>query len=364
MTATGTLTAQGIRALLADRAIEAEQSIAEAQVQPSSLDLTLGGEAYRMPGSVLALPGERVRDLIDTLALEPLDLSKPALLGRNQIFLVRLRESLRLPERMEAYTNSKSSTGRIDLATRVVVDGSPRYDRIPEGFAGELWCELIPRSFDVIVRAGDSLNQAIFFTEREVLSHKALSARHASGALLLDEDGPVPAERCIHDGRLVMGADLEAPVVGYVAKRSHKPLDLAGIGRHAAEDFFAPLGQPRSGYLFLERDRFYILATRERVAVPADLACEMVPYDPASGEFRAHYAGFFDPGWGVNEQGLVGAKAVLEVRPHEDDLILRHGQPICAMAYERLQGPTEELYGHRGNNYAEQDGPRLSKHFG
>ncbi len=363
MTSTGTLTVQGIRALLAKRAIHAEQPIAEAQVQPASLDLTLAVEAYRMPGSVLALPGERVRDLIDALALEPLDLSKAALLGRNQVFLVRLREALRLPERMAAYTNSKSSTGRIDLATRVLVDGSPRYDRIPEAFAGELWCELIPRSFDVIVRAGDSLNQAIFFTEREVLGHKSLSSLHASRPLLFDEEGPVPGERCIHDGRLVMGADLQAPIVGYVAKRSHKPLDLARIGRHAAEDFFAPLAQPRSGYLFLERDRFYILATRERVAVPADLACEMVPYDPASGEFRAHYAGFFDPGWGVTEQGMVGCKAVLEVRPHEDDLILRHRQPICAMAYERLQGATEELYGHRGHSYAQQDGPRLSKYF-
>ena len=146
----------------------------------------------------------------------------------------------------------------------------------------------------------------------------------------------------------------------------------AGAGRlqsqfyhrgHEARHFFSALQQPDSGFLCLEQYRFYILATRERVVVPADLACEMVPFDPTAGEFRAHYAGFFDPGWGVFGSDHRGAPAVLEVRPHQDDLILRHGQPICAMAYETLQKPCSRLYGACGNNYATQEGPRLSKHF-
>jgi dCTP deaminase len=160
-----------------------------------------------------------------------------------------------------------------------------------------------------------------------------------------------------------MTADLSRPVVGYMAKRTHQPLVLNKVRNHNPEDFFAPVQQPNSGYLFLEKDRFFILATREGVVVPADLACEMVPFDAAAGEFRAHYAGFFDPGWGVFGGEERGAKAVLEVRAHQDDLILRHGQPICAMAFEQLTRPSTRLYGACGNSYASQDGPTLSKHF-
>jgi dCTP deaminase len=148
-----------------------------------------------------------------------------------------------------------------------------------------------------------------------------------------------------------------------VAKPTHLPLDLSKIAAHRGEDFFEPVRRPTGGYLFLEQNRFYILATRERIVVPADLACEMVPFEATAGEFRAHYAGFFDPGWGIKDGKAVGAPAVLEVRPHQDGLILRHGQPICAMAYEVLSRPCTRLYGVCGNTYADQSGPRLSKHF-
>jgi len=161
-----------------------------------------------------------------------------------------------------------------------------------------------------------------------------------------------------------MTADLSTEVVGYVAVRSHRPIVLSRVGAHRPEDYRARLARPHSGYLYLQKDSFYILATHERVRVPPGYACEMVPYDATAGEFRAHYAGFFDPGWGVRSDGPQGARAVLEVRPHEDDLILRHHQPICAMAYERLSTDCDRLYGTTGSNYAQQEGPRLSKHFG
>jgi len=360
----GTLDATALRALVAEGVVTAPGGITDAQIQPASLDLTLGAEGYRMPGSVLPLAGETVRGLVQSLALERLDLSKPVSLARDQVYVIRLQESVTLPADLEAYTNSKSSTGRIDLATRVLADGSSRYDRVPAGYRGELWIELIPRSFHIVAQAGVSLNQAIFFAERQVLGTQELTARHQRTPLLFGDDHqPIDAARCCFDGRLVMTADLSRPVVGFLAKPTHKPLVLTALRQHAISDFFAPLPQPSSGYLFLEKDRFYILATGERVAVPADLACEMVPYDASAGEFRAHYAGFFDPGWGVRGEQTIGARAVLEVRSHEDDLIVRHGQPICAMAYERLQRPCRELYGQRGNTYADQDGPLLSKHF-
>ncbi|MDA3959402.1 MAG: 2'-deoxycytidine 5'-triphosphate deaminase [Planctomycetota bacterium] len=361
----GTLPYTELEQLVTSGAISSEAGLDSSQLQPSSVDLTLAAEAYRMPGSVLPLPGETVRDLIAGLALDQVDLSQPTCLARGQVYLIRLREQMRLEPGVEAYTNSKSSTGRVDLATRVLADGSPRYDRIPAGYTGELWLELIPRSFDIVASAGDSLNQAIIFRNRSVLNQAELRALHDAEGLLFDSKGDrIPAERSLFDGRVVMTANLSTDIVGYVAKRSHRPVVLANIGQHKSDDFFTPLTRPSSGYLYLQKDSFYILATHEGVRVPADYACEMVPYDATAGEFRAHYAGFFDPGWGVRPAGEPqGARAVLEVRPHEDDLILRHGQPICAMAYERLSSNCARLYGSTGNNYANQDGPRLSKHF-
>ena len=363
LTTPGTLEADGLTAAIAAGLVTAPGGIEPGQIQPSSLDLRLGAEAYRMPGSVLPVPGERVRDLVQGLALERLDLSQPVCLGRNQVYVVRLQESFALPPGLEAYANGKSSTGRLDLATRVLSDGSPRYDRIPAGYHGEVWVELIPRSFAIVAAAGVSLNQAILFRDRSLLGQRDLLDLHQAVPLLFHPDGtPMPASAIV-DGRAMMGADLDRDIVGFIAKRTHKPVVLANLGSHRPQDFFEPIPRPEAGMLFLGQDRFYILCTRERVAVPADLACEMVPYDPTAGDFRAHYAGFFDPGWGILDGRQVGARAVLEVRPHQDDLILRHGQPICAMAYERLQTPCRRLYGVCGNNYARQDGPRLSKHF-
>ncbi|MBA3699013.1 MAG: 2'-deoxycytidine 5'-triphosphate deaminase [Planctomycetes bacterium] len=360
---TGTLEVDGLTALVDAGHIAAVGGIKADQIQPASLDLTLDVEAYRMPGSILPRPGESVRELVRTLALEKINLSTPVCLGRDQVYLVLLRERLNLPAGIEAYANGKSSTGRVDLATRVLADGSPRYDRVPVGYQGELWLELIPRSFNVVAQAGVSLNQAIFFADRHVLTQSELADRHRHQPLLWEPDGKASPLSSLFDGRLVMTADLDRPVVGFVAKRTHHPLVLTKLAGHDPNHFFAPLHQPDSGFLCLEQDHFYILATRERVVVPADLACEMVPFDPTAGEFRAHYAGFFDPGWGVFGADHRGAPAVLEVRPHQDDLILRHGQPICAMAYETLVKPCARLYGACGNNYATQEGPRLSKHF-
>jgi dCTP deaminase len=358
----GTFEIGSLTSLFASGALHGPAPV-PGQIQPASIDLRLAAEAFRMPGSVLPVSGERVRDLVAGLALECIDLSRPTCLARGGVYLVRLQEEFALPEGVEAYANGKSSTGRVDLATRVLADGCPRYDRIPAGYHGELWLELIPRSFDIVAQAGVTLNQVIVFQGRQVLGQVELAARHRAEPLLFLPDGtPAPASH-LFDGRLMMGADLDRDIVGWVAKRTHKPLVLSAIGQHDARDFFEPVTRPTGGFLYLAQDRFYILVTRERVAVPADLACEMVPYDPTAGDFRAHYAGFFDPGWGIRQGRTVGAPAVLEVRPHTDDLILRHGQPICAMAYETLSAPCVQLYGDCGNTYATQDGPRLSKHF-
>ncbi|MCS6970377.1 MAG: 2'-deoxycytidine 5'-triphosphate deaminase [Planctomycetota bacterium] len=358
----GTATDDDIRSLIAAEAIASPSGIAETLIQPSSLDLTLSDEGYRLPGSLLPLPGERVADLLRAMALERLDLSRPVCLARGQVYVVRLNERFALPPGVEAYCNGKSSTGRVDVATRVLADGSPRYDRLPAGYRGAVWLELIPRSFHALIVAGVSLNQAIFFRGRQLLTQSELLAEHRRSALAWRDGRPCP-EQVVFDGRVVMTADLAREIVGFVAKPTHVPLDLTRSATHSPEDFFEPLPRPRRGYLFLEQGRFYILATAERVVVPRHLAGEMVPYEATAGEFRAHYAGFFDPGWGQIAGRPPGAPAVLEVRPHQDGLIVRHGQPLCAMAYERLSRPCARPYGSCANTYADQDGPRLSKHF-
>ncbi|MEM1025813.1 MAG: 2'-deoxycytidine 5'-triphosphate deaminase [Myxococcota bacterium] len=361
----GVLPSQALAALRAGGHIIGSHD--EAQIQPASLDLTVGEEGYAVPGSMLPLPGERVRDLVRSVARRQLDLSRPEVLVRGEVYVVRLQERADLPRALRAYANSKSSTGRIDLQTRLLVDGSPRYDKVPPGYVGPLWLELIPKSFDIRLRAGDSLNQAIFFEERKLSRQEALGQLHEAHPLLFRRDGdPIPVERWPrHDGPgLLMSIDLDLEVVGYVAKKSPSPVDLRSRDL-PPEDFFDPIPRPRNGSLFLSREAFYIFCTAERLSVPKTHAVEMLPYDTSAGEFRAHYAGFFDPGFGYGAEGEVGGTAaVLEVRPYEDDLILRHGQPVCQMAYEALQTTPERLYGLLpGSHYAHQRGPRLSKFF-
>jgi dCTP deaminase len=365
----GTLPSQEIEKLIADGHVLSSAQIKPEQVQPSSLDLTLSRRAFSMPGSLMPLEGERVTDLIERYSRYPIDLKEPGVLVRDNVYLILLAERFRLPPEIGAYANNKSSTGRIDLQTRVLADGTPRYDKIPEGYAGEMWIEVIPKSFDVKVRAGDSLNQCIFYADRELLGGADMRALYQQSPLLWRDSRPVPLEQALYDSgegeALLMTLDLDQPISGYVSRKNFRPVDLARIGEHDPAEYFEPIERPKDGTLFLSQGAFYIFSTCEYVSVPPDYAVEMLPYDTSAGEFRAHYAGFFDPGFGYGENGEVkGTPAVLEVRPYEDDLIVRHRQPVCKMAYERLSARPTRLYGvGMASNYAAQRGPRLSKFF-
>ena len=362
----GVLADHQIEAMIAAGGLSAETPVDSAQIQPASLDLTISAEAYKLPGSMLPLRGERIRDLLETFQARPLDLSEATVLDRGLVYLIRLNESLDLPAAVGCYTNSKSSTGRIDLQTRTLSDGNPRYEKHPRGYRGEMWLEVIPKSFDVRLQQGVSLNQAIFYGERRILDDDGLRDLVRAASLVYDKHGAVmPMDRVEIDQGLMMSIDLEQDLVGYVARRSPYPLTLDPSVRHEARDYFEPIERPRDGRLFLMKGHFYILSTLEFLRVPLDFAVEMLPFETTAGEFRAHYAGFFDPGFGFGENGEVkGTPAVLEVRPYDDDLVLRHGQPICKMVYERLTQPAAVAYGHTGvNHYADQRGPRLSKFF-
>lgn len=363
--ALGAFPSQYIRKLIEDGAISGAET---SGIQPSSLDLTLSDEAYRMPGIFLPQPGETVRSLVALAGGERWDLSKP--LPLRGVFLIRLRESLALPSTVIfAYANNKSSTGRINLQTRLLCDGVSQFDKVPRGYAGELWLVVSPRSFNVKVQPGVALNQLRFFnsdTRLNFTDHKALYEYHT---LLWNANGtPIKQEDVQFDlqGGITMSINLDQDIIGYSASPNPNiTLDMSRFDHDSAQ-FFRPIQRPEHGRLMLQRDEFYILSTIERIAVPPEFSVEMVAYDPSKGEFRSHYAGFFDPGFGFGERGEVcGTIAVLEVYPHDNDFFLRHGQPICKMVYERLATYPELVYGTGAlkSNYQQQTGPRLSKYF-
>jgi dCTP deaminase len=338
----------------------------EHHLQPASLDVRLSGEIYRMRGSFLPRRGESLRTVIDFGALYRASFDFP--LECNGIYLIRLEESLSLPEDVFVYNNNKSSTGRVNLHCRLLADGVPQYDRLPKGYQGELWLEVVPRSFGVRLSQGDTLSQLRFFCGDAKLSTDELRDLYAREHLLYDKTGePIIADDLLFDGvGLSMTLDLTEDIVGYrCSPTQSRVLDFAArdLDRLA---YFEPIPRPVDGMLILQRDDFYILHTKEFIRVPMDYAVEMSPYDPTKGEFRTHYAGFFDPGWGYGASGeLRGTPAVLEVFTHEHEFIIRDGQPILKMVYERLAARPERSYGASGlgSNYHRQRGPKLSKHF-
>jgi len=325
----------------------------QGQVQPASLDLRLGTVAYRVRASFLSGKGRRVADRIAEFEMHRMDLTEGAVLEKGCVYVVPLMEALDLPGDVTAVCNAKSSTGRVDCLTRVIVDGGTEFDRIPAGYTGPLYAEICPRSFSVKVAPGLRLNQIRFRRGQAVLTDAELAARHAETPLV---DG-VP----VIDEGLGFSVDLtptEAGIVGYRAKPHTGVIDLTRIAAHDVTDFWEEV-RSEHGRIILDPGAFYILVSREAVTIPPDCAAEMSPYLAMVGEFRVHYAGFFDPGFGHG----VPARGVLEVRCHEAPFVLEHGQVVGRLVYERMAGPPETLYGAGiASNYQGQ-GLKLSKHF-
>ena len=361
----GILTHRQIDALIADGVVTARMPLEPVQAQPASLDLRLGAEALALRAGFLPARGP-VEDLAAPLVQERLDLRGGAVLRRGRVYLVRLAEDLALPAGLSARANPRSSTGRIDVFTRTVVDRHDRFDDIPAGYRGPLWLEVVPRSFDVRVTTGQRLNQARFVTAPAVLDDAELADRLARDRLLLpeDDDGDAAAaDARIEEGSLLMGLSLrpERPgdPVGWRARERTPVLDLARVGEHAAEDFFEPVSPDADGTLVLQPEAFYILASAQRLRVPPDLAAEMLAWDVGFGELRTNYAGFFDSGFGWDEQG---SRAVLEVRAHDVPFRVDHGQPIFRLQFSRTVEPCERLYGGVGSAYQNQ-GLALARYF-
>jgi dCTP deaminase len=356
----GVLPDAAIRRLIASGALGADHPIAADQVQPASLDLRLGDRAYRMRASFLAGPGRRVVDRIDDFRMHAMDLGGGAVLEKGCVYLIPLREHLALPAAVSAVANAKSSTGRLDVLTRVITDGGVEFDRVPAGYAGPLWAEICPRSFSVLVRPGQRLNQIRFRVGEAVLSDADLAALHADQGLV----GGDGVQAVIAQG-LGFSVDLrprDGDLIGWRAKPHSGVVDLDRIGAHPAAEYWEPL-HARDGRLILDPGAFYILVSCEAVHIPPAYAAEMAPYLAMVGEFRVHYAGFFDPGFGHQAAGGQGARGVLEVRCHEAPFVLEHGQIVGRLVYERMQAPPDTLYGAGiASNYQGQ-GLKLAKQF-
>lgn len=351
------LPSQSLRRLIAGGAISAVPAVLPDQVQPASLDLRLGPVAYRVRASFLAGKGRSVADRIAEFEMHRMDLAPGAVLEKGCVYVIPLLERLALPPGIAAVANAKSSTGRLDLLTRTITDGGVEFDRIPDGYQGPLYAEVCPRSFSVLVRPGMRLNQIRFRQGQAVLSDAELGRLHAAERL-------VPGEALISDG-LGFSVDLHpkaGDLVGYRAKPHTGLIDLDLVAHYPAADFWEDL-RTTEGRLILDPGAFYILVSREAVTIPPDYAAEMAPYLAMVGEFRVHYAGFFDPGFGYGAAGGAGSHGVLEVRCHEAPFVLEHGQVVGRLVYERMAGRPEALYGAGiASNYQGQ-GLKLSKHF-
>ncbi|MEO9822341.1 MAG: 2'-deoxycytidine 5'-triphosphate deaminase [Paracoccaceae bacterium] len=353
----GVIPNQDLEKMIAAGQISADPAILPAQVQPASIDLRLGTVAYRVRASFLAGHNATVSDRLSEFEMHRIDLSDGAVLEKGCVYVVPLMERLALPETVSAVANAKSSTGRLDLLTRTITDGGTEFDRIPDGYTGPLYAEICPRSFSVLVRPGMRLNQIRFRSGQAVVDDAELTALHEATPLV---DGPA----LIADG-LGFSVDLRLPdtsLVGYRAKPHTGVIDLDLIGHYSPRDYWEDVHSD-DGRIILDPGAFYILVSREAVHIPPSYAAEMAPYLAMVGEFRVHYAGFFDPGFGHDAAGGAGSRGVLEVRCHEAPFVLEHGQIVGRLVYEHMSDVPTQLYGAGISSNYQGQGLKLSKHF-
>jgi dCTP deaminase len=356
----GLLPAQTLRALIAAGQISAPAPIPSAQVQPASLDLRLGEVAYRVRASFLPNGRASVEAKLSAHAMHQFPLTQGAVLETGCVYVVPLLEHLALPAGISAAANPKSSTGRLDVFTRVITSNGPAFDQIPDGYHGPLYAEICPQTFPVLVRAGSLLAQIRFRQGAPAHTDAELMRLHKEQRLVSSEAADIA-------GGIALSVDLSGNatdgLIGYRAKRHTGVVDVDRPGAYAVSDFWEPITAERGRQLILDPDQFYILASKEAIHVPPTHAAEMEPFNPLVGEFRVHYAGFLDPGFGHEAAGGAGSRVVLEVRSHKVPFMLEDGQIIGRVIYERLTELPDHVYGAGiGSNYQAQ-GLKLSKHF-
>src|SRR5499427_2711883 len=371
----GVLPDRELRLAVRDGWIVSPTPIEDQQFQPASLDLRLGADAYQLRASFLPFResvqsrlGERGLTESD-LVIDQLSLTgSGATLQRGSVYLVPLLESLDLPSDMRGRSNPKSTTGRLDIFTRVITDATPRFDEIRAGYRGALYLEVSPQSFPVRVQTGVSLNQLRLLAGETSMSDEALAGLYRERPLLYDDDErPIPRDRVVVSDGLCMGVDLSGRltdgIIGYRAHPNPPAVDLSRIGFYDPGEFWEPIKRPARDSYILEANRFYILLSKERIRVPPEYAAEMVVYDAGAGEIRTHYAGFFDPGFGWGDGSILGTKVVMEVRAREVPFMVYDGQISFKVGFEHLSARPQRVYGVEIGSSYQQQTLTLSKQF-
>ena len=358
----GILSVQHLQQVIGDGIVSADQPIEGGQLQPASLDLRLGNEAWRVQASFLPGANISVDAKLATFGMHKVDLSNGAVLERGCVYIVKLQERLNLPDGMSALANPKSSTGRLDVFTRLITDGAREFEAVADGYEGPLYAEISPRTFSVLVRPGSRLSQLRLRRGISFHSDLLMESLQSTVGLVHGVD-----RTDIRDGVALsvnLDPDEKSGMIGWRARKHAGLIDIDAPASQSVDAFWERVAPAdlTAGGLVLNPDEFYILASREFVTVPQDYAAEMRAYDTRVGEFRAHYAGFFDPGFGLAELGAGRTRAVLEVRSHDVPFLIEQGQTVCRLVYEPMLAVPRTLYGMSGSNYQSQ-GLRLAKHF-
>ncbi|MEK6592058.1 MAG: 2'-deoxycytidine 5'-triphosphate deaminase [Pseudomonadota bacterium] len=360
---TGILPSQELERLVrVTREIYAVEPIQDDQFQPASLDLRLGSVAYRVRASFLPGKDTTVEQRLEDLAMHKMDISNGGVLERGCVYIVPLLERLSLRHRTSATGNPKSSTGRLDIFTRLITDNGTEFDRVREQYKGPLYAEVSPRTFSILVRKGSRLSQIRIRRGNPHSTDEAMRRLQEEHKVV----GSTISEDEIRNG-VPVSVDVQGNesgrLIGYKARSYSALIDIDKIRHYDVEEYWEPVHAPRRGGLILDPADFYILASREAVKVPPTYAAEMIAYDTLVGEFRVHYAGFFDPGFGHPDAGGEGSRAVLEVRSYEVPFVIEHGQVVGRLTYERLTAQPNRLYGSGVNSSYQRQGIALSKHF-
>jgi dCTP deaminase len=368
----GYLTNQSIELACHEGMIHSRVSLLASQFQPVSLDLRLGSHAYRIQSSFLP-ENDTVDTKLNEVKLYKIDLRDGGILEKGAIYLIPLLEELAFPEKFQGRTNPKSSTGRLDMFTRVIVDHGHRFDEIPNGYRGKMYLEVIPRSFPVRVREGLRLNQLRIFQGDPHLSDVQLKNHYKKTPILFGDGGrPVGVEKVKVDNGLFISLDLAGArkdrIVAYKAKTNSSVIDVSLNRHYHPMDFWEPitLTQIRNKRLILEPESFYIMMSKEKICIWPHLLAEMVAYEPNSGELRTHYAGFFDPGFGWHGGKTLknqGTSAVMEVRPHDVPFMVEDGQTFCRLKFESVIEKPTKVYGKKIKSNYHSQGLALSKYF-
>ena len=362
---TGILPAQTIRELIAGGRLEASQEFTEQQIQPASIDLRLGEVACRVRASFLPGPESTVQEKISSLLISKVDLTGGSVFEPGCVYIVPLMEELHLPKNVEARANPKSTTGRLDIFTRLITDYGVEFERVRPGYRGKLYAEIVSRTFTIQVRTGMKLNQ-LRFIRGNPPSHDGPLAEldERENLVYEDEEGPVKAK--IDKGLRIsvrLNTEGETDLVAFRAKRHAPVVDLGVRDFHDPREYWDAVSSKPGRGIVLDPGDFYLLASKEKVRVPPDYAAEMVPYDQSIGEFRVHYAGFFDPGFGYGLSDVLGTLAVLEVRAHEVPILIEHGQVVGRLIYTPMLSRPDKIYGVQIGSSYQMQGLALSRQF-